>query len=560
MHEPVPRGQKAITPDQLDRYVQRETNGAIGSFRELSAHRVTSLGILAQQRAAAPPNALTTGAEEFANAAGLGLPRKLDQPSANTSPLMNGMQPFLRGGSPVPQNSTGVSDLLNAGEAAHPMTAALSSGAGSMVPATLAGEVFPALKFLKGVPGHYLPGLMRSKAANALQGAAAAMTGAYAQSPELPPNPREMAWSALLGGVAGGAPPATGVYRATTLEPAQNLLGEAIQESSTGVTPSEHAGEAAIRSGTTTPMRIGPPRKGITSTPLSDAAIMRLPEPLRPLAFERSPAVRALVAKSLTDSPQVAAQAEQLLRGHIKTISDAAKVLEDHDESGYNAILNNAQVTDPEAVKLYQTRENTQKVPTGRDLFDLYRELRDGVRQDQIAKTFGTRKVNLKEMIESRGQVTTLKSALSQIPGFDALQARVAPYLQREEELQGQLQGIIGRSIKPIGKAVKPATGSYEEGLARSFGYEPRQINERTARQLLPVLFSSDPDAPFNFIKAAPERAQWLPQWLRSEGSRRGAKAAAGISPTAAAGSYAPGVQDALPAPVKKRLGLLPVP
>jgi hypothetical protein len=130
----------------------------------------------------------------------------------------------------------------------------------------------------------------------------------------------------------------------------------------------------------------------------------------------------------------------------------------------------------------------------------------------------GTGRPNL-EQAELDGQTAgDLRDVLTrEVPGFADLQARVAPYIQRQRELQMATRSIIGRAIKPLGKTAPAPRGKLlEEGLEETTGYTPSQITEKTARELVGPLFrSSSTDDLMNFIHGRPEVPEAYPDILR---------------------------------------------
>ncbi len=401
----------------------------------------------------------------------------------------------------APAADPALADYLAQAERAHPLATRLSHAAGTLPTTALLTEAAAPLAALaRFIPGFSkLPALLRLGA----QGATAAGLGAGAataveQGAHGEFDPHEFAKQMGLAAALGGPLGMIGAWRGLKLDPSEHLLGRGVQESAPGIRPGFKAGLQAIQEGTTTPdIPITPGAASVP--PLSDADVARLPEVLRPLNVERSPALRALGGKVVPLSAQGAAEAKLAITQRMTDLEKAADAITEHPTTGYDAVLKPHQVNpveDPQAFAVLKERQSLLPRPMrgqtdARTAFDLFKRLR------KMAATATDDNVR----VSAAHDADALRGYLGQIPEFENLQARVAPYLQRRAQLKTLMRQIVGRAIKPLGKAAPIPTGGTEEGLKESFGFDPTQIGETAARKLVsPIFRSTESDALREFV------------------------------------------------------------
>lgn len=475
-------GQK-INRKQLDGYIRTATKGQIGSFAEFARvraqHQTTLGGNQAAQ--AAIPSPAATFAEGIANGAGLGIPEMIARTGDQSNPDVAQMRDFMASGA---EN--------------NPMSDLTGNMVGGAIPAAVGSAAMaPALEGLAAVtPGlRALPGLART----AIAGGVSQAPIAGIQAATRGGSPGEIATSMALATALGIPASAAAGWAATKTNPAEHFAGRAVQEATPGV-PNFRAGKQAILQGKTTPYRIGRPEAEMTSTPLSEAEVQKLPEVLRPMNFERAPSIRSLAAKRTVESPEAATQMERAITQRIAKLIDAKKTISEHPETGYNALLEGKIVENPEAIQAYQQTTGSSQPPTARQIYDLQKSLDKKVDAAWKAKARG----GAFDFDKTEGMSETadvLRGTLrNEIDGFGDLQSDVAPYLQRQTELRGQLRSIIGRTIKPLGKTAENPSGDLIEALKEAHGAGKGQITEEAARQLVKPLTSTNIQDLFDFV------------------------------------------------------------
>jgi len=236
------------------------------------------------------------------------------------------------------------------------------------------------------------------------------------------------------------------------------------------------------------------------STPLSEAEIQKLPEVLRPMNFERSSSLRTGAAREIVKSSEAATQLENRITQRIAKVIDAKKAISEHPETGYNALLEGKTIQNPDALQAYQQTTGLQEPPTARQVYDLQKALDKKVDAAWKSKARGGAfDFNKTEQMSETADV--LRGSLrSEIAGFGDLQHDVAPYLQRQSELRGQLRSIIGRTIKPLGKGAENPSGGLPEAIKESGGAGKGQISEEASRQLVDPLTSTNIQDLLDFI------------------------------------------------------------
>ncbi len=458
---------KGITRADLDAYVHDETKGAITSFAQLAQARAQQERVRSaqEQQDIATPDALGTGIVSAGDAMSFGLVNRLQKAMGDT----------------------GTEDYLNAGAEAHPWAQFAGETVGGIPPALLAGEVMagPAGSMLGKIPGFSrLPGLFRTGLKGAAVAGGVGGLASYAHSKDLlHPDPLAILQDVGTNAAIGGPLAIMGGWRGMKLDPAEHLAGKAVQEATPGTTPSLMRGTQAIREGTVTPTTAAPV--------LSDAAAAQLPEVLRPLNYEKSPSLRVLGAKKITESAEAAAQAEKALRDRALAVTKAKQVISNDLATGYDVILEGAPIQNPAASEIF-ARYGVEKPVTGRNVFDLQQRLSRQADHMFKVKEGGNAIVDLEKADALSSDADALRQMLGdEVPGFNDLQAKVAPYIQRQGQLRTALKQVIGRAIKPRGKAPQVPKGGMHEAIQESVGLAKEEITEKAARKLVNPLFRS---------------------------------------------------------------------
>lgn len=475
-------GQK-VNRKQLDGYIRTATKGQIGSFAEFARVRAQHQKTLGENQAAqaAIPSPAATFAEGAANGMGLGIPEMI-----------------ARNASPNDPDAMQMRDFMASGAENNPMADLTGNMVGGAVPAAVGGAAAtPALEGLAALtPGlRSLPALART----ALAGGVAQAPIAGIQAATRGGSPGEIGTSMALATALGVPLSAAAAWGSTITNPAEHFAGRAVQEATPGV-PNFRAGKQALVAGETTPYRIGRPEAEMQSTPLSEADIAKMPEVLRPMNFEKSPSLRTLAAKRTVESPEAATQMERAITQRIAKIIDAKKAISEHPETGYNALLEGKIIENPDAIQAYQQTTGSAQPPTARQAYDLQKSLDKKVDAAWKAKARG----GVFDFDKTEGMSETadvLRGTLrNEVDGFGDLQSDVAPYLQRQSELRGQLRSIIGRTIKPLGKSAENPSGPLMEAVKEAHGAGKGQITEEAARQLVKPLASTNIQDLFDFV------------------------------------------------------------
>lgn len=506
------KGGMKITRADLDAFVHDETKGKITSFAQLAQERVRANNVAStqEQQKIAEPSALGTGAVAAGDAMSFGLVNRM---------MKAGIGP---GGFPT-QPDTDTQNYMDAGAEAHPMADFVGSTAGGIPPAILAGEAMagPAGSALAKIPGFSaLPSLART----AVQGGAVAggVSGlsSYAHSEDLlHPNPLAILKDAGMGAAIGAPLSAMGAWKGLKIDPSEHMLGKAVQEATPAETPSLMKGIKAIREGGVTPTTASPV--------LSDAEIAKLPEVLRPIGFERSPSLRVLGAKAVTKSAEAAAQAEKAIRDRIAAVGDAKNAIYSDTKTGYDAILEGTPIQNPAAAEIF-AKYSFDKPVTARSVFDLEQRLaRQSDHMFKVKET-GNAIVKIDEAEALSTDADALRTMLGdEVTGFNDLQAKVAPYIQRQGQLRTALRQVVGRAIKPRGNAPAIPKGGMHEAIEESVGLSKEEITEKAARKLVNPLFrSTNTDELVNFIT----NKGTIPHTLARRSASAGAGAATGAA------------------------------
>jgi len=493
-----------FSPADVDAYVAEHTNGRLKSVVDLTRAQAVGARATAGMEASKGPGAVPTFFEALSNQAGLGLPSKLNLP--------------------------GVNPMLEAGAAEHPKTSVAGEMTGIAGPSALSGmlaerTLVPLLyKYLPGL-SKLLPGIMRAGVRGAVGGAAGSGTSAYAASPDLTPNPEDIGKAAALGAAVGGPLGAAGGWAATKLEPAEVIARKAVARSTPEDVPGYGIGKGALNEGQTTPARVGPPDKNTIFQPRPETEYQKLPDELRPFNAEKSPELRNAASKEITKSPQAAASAENLMRQRMSQLTKAKQAISANSETGYKGLLQNVPLTDEQIAQLpadAQRAMNAKTSPTAYDLYGYHRTLAQKADAAFGMKAKGMEpKLDL-DQAEAMGETaSTIRQWLGDnVKGFNDLQAKVAPYLQRQNELRMFMRSIVGRAIKPLGKTSESPKGSLlNEGVKESYGYEPSQVEERASRALVRPFFSTKLKDLYDFVEKEPEFKTLVPAIGREAGS-----------------------------------------
>jgi hypothetical protein len=526
-----------FAPADVDAYVREHSNGQLKSVVDLTRAQATSARALGAADVSRGPGRALTFMSHLADQAGLGIANKMDvalqQPETPLPASAAGLG--IPTGQPGGDASLrqpgdlGVHSLLEEGAGAHPYTALAGEMAGAMAPGAVGGMAAEkaALPYLYKIPGlaKLFPGLLKFGARGAVGGAAASTLGSYGSSQDITPHPTDLVTAAAAGAIIGFPLGVIGGWGSMKLEPGEHLLGESVQKTATGEIPSYKAGKGALVEGTVSPQPVGPPAKQVTFTPESEAQYQQRPEILRPFNAEKSADLRGTASKELTKSFQVSTQMRNAVRDRMAALQDAVRSIERDPQTGYDATLGGKPITDEAALAIYRSQRGSMKTPDAADIYDLFKDMRDEIRDASLARQAGN-KPSLRGMklVDAAKARDVLSDALEPVPGFRELQGRVAPYMQRGAELRAFERGMIGRAIKPVGKAeTAPKGGLLEEGIPETFGYKPTQIEERASRAMFKPLFSTNLHDLFHFIESEPEYRQFIPAAARELGAFGGA-------------------------------------
>ena len=490
----------------LDAAVSYYTNGTLKTFKDLAATRTRTTNVLSAQEQArigtpSRPLAYAAGA---ANEMALGLPEKL--------------APYSGQGSLARR----FTDILNAGREAYPRTEPLAEFAGNAPAAAGGGEIAAAgakhaLPLLSRLPGlGTAVGKMLARGAAAGAGGAAASE--YAASPDLPPDWSRIGSAAKWGAPFGAAAAVPAWWAATKLAPMEHVASRAVMESAPGDQPSMAAGVKALREGQTSPMPIGRPGPEEVSFRAHPQAVNdALPEPLQQMNFEKSAKLRVEGAKFLAADPEAMNSARSELSGKLDRLgATISKIGQEYDP-----VLKARALTDADLEQLPPgTQRAMRQTPdaTARDLFHRYKGLRDKASAIFDSREQGTLAdaSRLDDAAAMSQEAHAIRGWLgTNVDGFEDLQRRLAPWLQRQDELNIARRQIVGRAIKPLGKATDVPSGGPEEGYKELAGYSPRLISSRAARRLAPVLLSPDLEKLFSAARH-PDLKEIIPDLIRA--------------------------------------------
>jgi hypothetical protein len=504
VHEQLRSGK--MSRADLDAAVAYYTNGSLKSFADLAATRTRMTNTAAQQEQAriATPSRGLSYAAGAANEMALGLPEKL-------APL-SGRNSFARQ----------FTDILNRGREAYPRTEPVAELGGSIIPAALGGEgaaklAEPAIGALSKVPvlGSSIGRMLARGAAAGAGGSAAAE---YASDPNAAPDWKRIGSAAVAGAPFGAAAAVPAWWAATKLNPMEHVASRAVMESAPGDQPSMASGMRALTEGSTSPMPIGRPGpEEITFKAHPKVVNDALPEPLQQMNFEKSAKLRVEGAKFLAADPEAMNSARLALSSKLDRIGAAISKIGDD----YDPILKGRALTDADLEQLPPgTQRAMRQTPdaTARDLFHRYKSLRDKASAIFDSREAGTltNSAQLDDAAAMSQEARALRDWLgTNVDGFEKLQQRIAPWLQRQGELQIARRQIVGRAIKPLGKATDVPSGGAEEGYKELAGYAPRLISSRAARRLAPVLLSPKLEDLFHAAQH-PDLKEIVPDLIRS--------------------------------------------
>lgn len=501
----------ALTERDLDENVAYHTGGRVTSFQQLARVQQQRGRIAGGQdvQNAKDPGRLLSLASGVANEAALGLPEKL-------APLM-------------PKGSGGARDFAEAvrfnqdAAARYPYTHAAGDVIGALGPSAITGgaAVRAAEPLLSHLP---IGAVAKMMARGAVQGGAAAGTAAYGDQPGITPDPKAILPAI---GVGAGMGAATGIpawWAATKLNPMEHLASRAVMESAPGDMPSTRVGGRALREGTTTPQVMGPPGKEIVFQALPSDVNRALPAPLRQLNGELSPKLRADAAKYLVQSPEAMNRVRLSLIQRLDALRGGTRQIEE----GYNDLLDSRALSEDEIGELPAESQRAMRglsAPTARDLFERFKGLRDRSSTVFDARDAGTLADDsrLAAAHQMRDEAGSLRDWLGgKVDGFNDMQTKVAPWLQRENELRLFMRQVVGRAIKPLGKGAEEPSGGTEEAVKELSGFTKRLISDRAARRFSQVLISDNVRDLFH-AASDPELKEFLPDLIRSVPALAGA-------------------------------------
>lgn len=476
---------RGITRADLDAFVYDRTKGQLTSFAELAHARARAEEIAQgqEQQDITTPSAGGTAAEGAADAAGLGLASRIFGPE----------NPFILGA-----GNKELTDYQAAGAEAHPKADFFSRMGGGAAVGALGGAAFSPMMgaAVEAVPGaSALPGLVRTGIAGGLAQAPIAGAQAVGAGGGFKDALSSMAWAAAMGMPLSMA----ATWKAAAVRPGPHMAGQAVQEAAPGV-PNLADGVDAIRSGTTTP-----PATQLNTrapTPLSDAAAGQLPPVLRPLNVEKSPSLRGLASKIMAVSFEAGAQARHAIVTRLSEVVAAMKNITRDLTTGYDALLKDVVLKDPRAAAILKAHGVEGPVDAA-VAFNLQKQLAGQSNHMYIVKAKGSSVVDIARAEALGADADVLREILGkEVGGFNDLQSQVGPYLQRQDDLKYLLRSILGRALRPQGKAPEVPKGGLSEGVKESYGLSKPQITEEMARELVGPLFrSSETEELLKFIR-----------------------------------------------------------
>lgn len=321
-------------------------------------------------------------------------------------------------------------------------------------------------------------------AQGAIQGAPLGLLGAYAQQPDLlNPNLGSLAKGAAATAAAGGALGLIGGMGSRMYNPAEQNLKIGIERS---VPDQDFNFERGLQA-------LEPPSGA--------------PPVLQPLMAEK-PNLGLLATKYVRQSQVAATQAKNLIENRLQVVRDAKNAIANDPQSGYDAILSQTPMTDPRAVgtSWYQglQRQTKGDVPTGRDVFNLYKRLQSEVQSAEKARARGSITEAQKQSAYQAGQTADeIAPILNDVPGFPELQAKMAPYLEREKALNNLSVQLQGRGVYLKGKMPSPPPRGVREKVLEALQATSPWGTERAARSLVPALYgTTTPDALLGQVNA----------------------------------------------------------
>jgi len=342
---------------------------------------------------------------------------------------------------------------------AAPLNAAMGRLTGGIIPAALAGKI--------PVPGgESALAPLHGAITGAVQGAPLGLLAGLAQEPDVAhPDLGRVASATAATAAAGGVGGLLGEMGSTIYNPAAQRLKTQTETSAPGMQFNLRRGLAALEDQP-------------TAAPVLDR-----------LMAERGN-LGTLGTKYVRQSQVAADDAAKLIAQRLEAVTTAKNVIANHPATGYDAILG-APIRTERAVTIWRQKGHTGE-PTGRELFSLYKRLRDQVQQKQAVIARGTGTVDKEAMHQANTTATELRDILGQeVPGFNELQAQTQPYLDREQALRTLMVRLRGRGVYLKGKMPPPPPKGVTEKMREALKLTNYFGGERAARSMVTPLYGT---------------------------------------------------------------------
>ena len=210
---------------------------------------------------------------------------------------------------------------------------------------------------------------------------------------------------------------------------------------------------------------------------------------LPPLGIELAKRMRQVAAKAIRANPDAGEEAAGNIAQELQRVSALKQGIENHPQTGYDALLQGKQIQDPEALQIMKTLGGSTSM-RARDVFELQKDLSAASRAANAARRLGTAKPSQIRYGQDAGEASqTLRRILGdEIPGFNKLQADAAPYIQREQQL-----ARLGKQVKTMTESLRSSAGGEEPKtlwsvLSEHAGAFPERAKAAAASDILPIL------------------------------------------------------------------------
>lgn len=215
---------------------------------------------------------------------------------------------------------------------------------------------------------------------------------------------------------------------------------------------------------------------------------LRSPQPAgNPTLLEQSPTLVSNAQTLARVNRPAAVRAVRNLDAEATKVAREASGISNDPAKGYDAIFENRWLGDPETMKAWNELTGETTVPSARDVFDKYKSMRRFVNNTTSARMKGTvvRPEDDATAIDYTQKMNTFANALADVPGFNELQEKLAPYLQRRTAL-GQLRSMLQRRAR--GQLGEDPKRGLVESMLQDAGLSPHEAKWRAAGDLLDLV------------------------------------------------------------------------